>query len=100
MQVVKRDQKLRPIDCFDIAMFLSEAVLSGGVRRSASIAIFDHDDKEMINAKQGEWWLNEPQRAYANISAGIKTDGTEDEATTKSILKYAKEWGEPGIAFF
>jgi ribonucleoside-triphosphate reductase (thioredoxin) len=98
--MVKRDRKFKSIDCFDITMFLSEAVLSGGVRRSASIAIFDNDDREMINAKQGEWWKDEPQRAYANISAGIKADGTEDEDTTKGILNSAKQWGEPGIAFF
>jgi ribonucleoside-diphosphate reductase alpha chain len=98
--MVKRDRKFRPIDCLDIAMYLSEAVLSGGVRRSASIAIFDQDDQEMIEAKQGEWWKDNPQRAYANISASIKTDGTEDEATAKKILLSAREWGEPGIAFF
>jgi ribonucleoside-triphosphate reductase len=99
-KVVKRDRRLRPIDCLDITMYLSEAVLSGGVRRSASIAIFDKDDEEMINAKRGEWWKDNGQRAYANISAGIKTDGNEDKHLATKILMSAKEWGEPGIAFF
>ena len=99
-KVVKRDRRLNPIDCLDITMYLSEAVLSGGVRRSASIAIFDKDDEEMINAKRGEWWKDNGQRAYANISAGIKTDGNEDKHLATKILMSAKEWGEPGIAFF
>jgi ribonucleoside-triphosphate reductase len=33
-------QRLRSIDVFDICMELSAAVLSGGVRRSASICLF------------------------------------------------------------
>src|SRR5210317_471151 len=46
--------RLRSIDCFDVMMLLSEAVLSGGVRRSASIAIFDPDDHLMLEAKVGD----------------------------------------------
>ncbi len=51
-EMVSRDQKFHPIDCFDLVMYLSEAVLSGGVRRSASIAIFDQDDQEMIDVNR------------------------------------------------
>ena len=34
-------------------MNLSAAVLSGGVRRSASICLFDENDSLMLNAKTG-----------------------------------------------
>lgn len=44
-------KRLESIHAYDILMHISDAVLSGGVRRSASIVIFDKDDKEMMNAK-------------------------------------------------
>jgi len=98
--ITEDTRKFKPIDCLDIAMYLSEAVLSGGVRRSASIAIFDQDDYEMMAAKQGDWWEDNPQRAYANISASIKLDGNEEKQVIDEIINNAREWGEPGVAFF
>ena len=91
--------RLRSIDCFDIVMFLSEAVLSGGVRRSASIAIFDEDDELMMRSKTGDWWKDNPQRAYANISAGVIL-GQEQRKVVDEVVEMAKAWGEPGVAFF
>ncbi len=44
-------QRLRSIDVYDILMYFSDAVLSGGIRRSASSIIFDADDEDMLNAK-------------------------------------------------
>ena len=97
----RANRKLTPLDCFDITMYLSEAVLSGGVRRSASIALFDKDDEEMIKCKHGSsWFVDNLQRGYANISAAIKLDGTETEEEVNQILQYARSYGEPGVAFF
>lgn len=45
------NRKLRSIDLYDIAMHCSDAVLSGGIRRSATIALFDLHDELMMNAK-------------------------------------------------
>lgn len=42
---------VRPIHAYDILMHFADAVLSGGVRRTASSVIFDKDDEEMIGAK-------------------------------------------------
>ena len=47
----KRLSRLRSIDMYDIIMHLSDAVLSGGIRRAATMAIFEPDDIEMRNAK-------------------------------------------------
>jgi ribonucleoside-diphosphate reductase alpha chain len=44
-------KRLKTINAYDILMHCSDAVLSGGVRRSASIAFFSYDDSDMINAK-------------------------------------------------
>ena len=60
---------LSPIQCYDALMHASEAVLSGGVRRSATICLFDPDDDEMINAKTGDWLNQNAQRARSNNSA-------------------------------
>lgn len=43
--------RLKPINAYDIIMHCADAVLSGGVRRSAVSVVFDKDDDEMINAK-------------------------------------------------
>lgn len=43
--------RLKTVNAYDILMHCGDAVLSGGVRRTAMSVIFDKDDKEMINAK-------------------------------------------------
>lgn len=51
-EAVEAGQKrLKPIQVYDIAMMAADAVLAGGVRRSATIAIFSEDDEEMMTAK-------------------------------------------------
>ena len=52
-RIIEEDHtvRIRPIHAYDILMFFADAVLSGGVRRTASSVIFDEDDEEMINAK-------------------------------------------------
>ena len=44
-------KKLRPIDAMDIANIIAENVVSGGVRRSAQICLFDAKDAEVLEAK-------------------------------------------------
>lgn len=48
---VKKQDRLKTIDIYDILMHCADAVLSGGIRRSASCVIFQKDDLDMINAK-------------------------------------------------
>src|SRR6185437_13268820 len=43
-----RQTKLRPIDAYDIVMHSSDAVLSGGVRRSATVCVFSTGDNDMM----------------------------------------------------
>lgn len=42
---------LRPIEAHDIMCLAAEAVLSGGIRRSAMLSLFDMDDVDMIRCK-------------------------------------------------
>ena len=96
-QCVENGQKkLRPIDAYDIIMHSSDAVLSGGVRRSASLALFSYDDEEMAKAKTGNWYIDNPQRARSNNSALLLKDNTSYE-DFKNLMESVKEFGEPGF---
>jgi len=94
--IENEQKKLRPIDAYDIIMHSSDAVLSGGVRRSASLALFSANDKDMAKAKTGNWYVDNPQRARSNNSALlIKDDTTLEEF--KVLMESVKEFGEPGF---
>lgn len=88
--------KLRPIDTYDIIMHISDAVLSGGVRRSATLCLFSHDDNEMLNAKIGDWFISNPQRGRSNNSAALLKGHVTREEFAK-LMKSTKEFGEPGF---
>jgi ribonucleoside-diphosphate reductase alpha chain len=92
------DFDIRPIHAYDICMHIADAVLSGGVRRAATICLFSLDDNEMINAKTGNWNTNNPQRARSNNSAVIKRDEITAEQFHE-IMEKVKEFGEPGFVF-
>ena len=60
--------KLEPIEVHDIICHIADAVLAGGIRRAALISLFSADDEEMLAAKTGNWWEQNPQRGRANNS--------------------------------
>lgn len=97
--ILKGVKQLEPIHVYDIVMHTSDAVLSGGVRRSATICLFSLDDIEMMNAKTGNWFMENPQRARSNNSVVLIRDQVTREQFTE-IMKRTKEFGEPGFAFF
>lgn len=89
-------KKLRPIDAYDLVMHASDAVLSGGVRRSATICIFSLDDNDMITAKTGNWFTENPQRSRSNNSALLlRSEVTKDQFI--KLMESVKEYGEPGF---
>lgn len=90
-------RKLKPIEAFDCCMHLSDAVVSGGIRRSAALTLFSIDDEEMLTAKTGNWFIDNPQRGRANISALISPDTTEEQF--KAIFSSTRQFGEPGFLF-
>lgn len=96
--VLKGITKLSPIHVYDISMHLADAVLAGGVRRSATIFLFSPEDEEMMNAKTGNWYLENPQRARSNNSALIVRKTANKEQFSR-LMKSAKEFGEPGFVF-
>jgi ribonucleoside-triphosphate reductase (thioredoxin) len=92
--------KLRPIEVHDIACYIADCVLAGGIRRSATISLFDMDDEEMLSAKAGSWWELNPQRARANNSAVIVRHKVQKEDFLKfwELVKSSGS-GEPGFLF-
>jgi len=96
--VLSGRNRLKPIEVYDIAMHAADAVLAGGVRRSATICLFSPDDEEMINAKTGNWFTDNPQRGRSNNSAVIVRDEITKEEF-KKIMGSIKEFGEPGFYF-
>ena len=93
-------RKLRPIECHRIMCHSADAVLSGGIRRSAMIALFSPDDGEMMVAKTGDWWKDdrEPYFANANNSVALLRHETK-EAQFKRVFEMIREFGEPGFVF-
>jgi len=90
--------RLRPLDAYDIVMHASDAVLSGGVRRSATICLFSPDDDEMARAKTGDWFVANPQRGRSNNSALLLRD-TTDRARFAALMEHVREFGEPGFVW-
>jgi len=92
------ENTLRPIDAYDITMFIADAVISGGVRRSATVCLFSPDDEEMLKAKTGDWFVTHPARGRSNNSALLIRDEISRERFHE-IMQSVKDYGEPGYIF-
>jgi ribonucleoside-diphosphate reductase alpha chain len=90
--------KLSPLECHDVLCHIANSVLAGGIRRSAMISLFSHDDEEMITCKYGNWWELNEQRGRSNNSAVLKR-GEIGEEEFKSLWKRIElsGSGEPGV---
>jgi ribonucleoside-diphosphate reductase alpha chain len=64
------------------------------VRRSATICLFSKTDKEMLNAKTGDWYITNPQRGRSNNSVMLIRDEVTREEWAE-IMKSVKQVGEP-----
>lgn len=92
-----KGRKLRPFELHLMSCIIADAVISGGIRRSAMISIFDIDDEEMLQCKTGDWFLTYPELCRCNNSVAIYED-TPKEKYDK-IFEYIQQYGEPGIVF-
>lgn len=94
----RQGQKLRPIDAHDIMGNIALGAVSGGHRRSAMIALYSWDDKEMRHCKDGEFWNYAPWRTTANNSAVIDSPDLSDSDLREHFrAMVAGGNGEPGI---
>jgi ribonucleoside-diphosphate reductase alpha chain len=89
---------LKPIEVHDIVCFIGECIVSGGIRRSALISLFSLEDKQMFNAKAGDFDKENPQRYMANNSAVLNRGTVSREQFAELIKEIVKNGrGEPGI---
>jgi ribonucleoside-diphosphate reductase alpha chain len=96
----KTDEKLTTLEVHDINCYIADAVLAGGIRRSAMIALFDLDDEEMLTCKFSNWWELYPARGRANNSAVILRHKIEKDVFIELWKKIeASGSGEPGFFF-
>lgn len=97
--------KLKPIDVLDIANIIGENVVSGGVRRTAQIALFDSDDEEVMEAKSklyiqdedGIWVSNKSieHRRMSNNSVFFNEKPSREYL--HKIFEKIRYAGEPGF---
>jgi ribonucleoside-triphosphate reductase len=90
-------RKLYAVECHDLVCKIAEVVVVGGVRRSALISLSNLSDGRMRNAKSGEWWTDNPQRALANNSVAYTETPGMDAYMEEWLSLYASKSGERGI---
>jgi ribonucleoside-diphosphate reductase alpha chain len=92
--------QLTPLEVHDINCYIADAVLAGGIRRSAMISLFDMDDDDMLTCKFGNWWELSAHRGRANNSAVILRHRVEKQDFLDLWKKIELSGsGEPGFFF-
>ncbi len=96
--IARQGTFLRPIDAHDLMCSVGNAAVSGGVRRTAMISLFDSDDAEMRLSKSGDFERDNNQRWNANNSA-VWTDNriTQYDFVSQFMEMVDSGRGEPGI---
>ena len=96
--LARQGMHLRSIDAHDIMCMVGNAAVSGGVRRTAMISLFDYDDLEMRLCKSGDFEHDNSQRWNANNSAVWPERGLDQIQVMEQVLDMVKsQRGEPGI---
>lgn len=93
----RQGKYLTSLDCHDIVCEIASCVVVGGVRRSALISLSSLHDDNMRDAKSGEWWTENAQRALANNSAIYYTKPTMEQFIKEWEALRASGSGERGI---
>lgn len=93
-------EKLTSLECHDMMCHIANAVLAGGIRRSAMISLFSCEDEDMLTCKFGNWWELNEQRGRANNSVVLH----RDTVTRNEFFDLWKKIklsgsGEPGFYF-
>jgi ribonucleoside-triphosphate reductase len=93
-------EKLTSLECHDILCHLANAVLAGGIRRSAMMSLFSYEDEDMLTCKFGNWRELNEQRGRANNSVVLPRDtvSREDFFQLWEKIRISGS-GEPGFYF-
>lgn len=90
-------RKLTSVECSDLVCKIAQVVVVGGVRRSALICLSNLTDERMRNYKNGQWWVDDGQRALANISAAYTEKPDIGIFMKEWTALYESKSGERGI---
>lgn len=93
----RQGKRLSNLDVHDIICTVGDCVVSGGVRRSAMISLSDLDDKDIRDAKKGQFYVTEPQRSLANNSAVYIQKPSNAEFMEEWVALMKSGSGERGI---
>lgn len=90
-------RRLKSIEVYDIVCKIANCVVVGGVRRSATINLSNLSDDRMRRAKEGEFWIGNPQRSLSNNSVAY-TEKPEMNLFLEEWISLMKSGtGERGI---
>ena len=84
-------EKLSPLECHDIMCHIANSVLAGGIRRSAMISLFSHNNEELIACKSS----NIP----SNIILKEHPKYTSKNGLEEDITKYKLVIEQNGIIY-
>ena len=87
----KDGDKLTPLECHDIQCIIADAVLAGGIRRSALISLFSIDDKEMLKCKSAYDGVIEEVLTAENGVYNVRVNVWRDETYCKTVEVYLPE---------
>ena len=90
-------RSFKPIEAHDIMCKIGEIVVVGGVRRSALISLSNINDIEMAQAKTGNWWEHNGQRALSNNSVAYSRKPEMEQFIAEWKSLYDSKSGERGI---
>jgi ribonucleoside-diphosphate reductase alpha chain len=90
-------RKLNSLECHDLACNISACTVAGGVRRAALISLSNLSDDRMRSAKSGQWYIDKPNRSFANNSAVYTERPTMDIFLKEYMALIESRSGERGI---
>ena len=94
-----RGRQLTSLEVYDIGTYIANCVVAGGTRRSATISFSTLEDEAMKNAKNGEFWNENPHRSLSNNSV-IFRPGVPRELFEREFENLRNSGtGERGIVF-
>ena len=93
----RQGKRLSNVDAHDIICMIGDCVVAGGVRRSAMISLSDLEDEAIRDAKKGQFYLTDPQRALANNSAVYVRKPAAGQLLDEWVALIKSGSGERGI---
>jgi ribonucleoside-diphosphate reductase alpha chain len=92
-----KGRRLSSLETHDLVCKIADIVVVGGVRRSALLSLSNLTDERMRNAKTGQWWETDVQRALANNSVAYTEKPDMGIFMREWESLYASKSGERGI---